>query len=76
MFSWDNCFLSPKQSKQSIILLIYFCYSVFTVWGMGTFEFAEAIGSLPVLVSGNIVGYIKVPPGVVIVDTVPGVAGG
>lgn len=42
---------------------------------MGTFEFAESIGSLPVLVSGNIVGYINIPPGVVIVDAVPSMAG-
>ena len=43
---------------------------------MEAFEFAEAIGSLAVLVSGDVVGHIHIPPGVVVVNAVPGVAGG
>ena len=55
--------------------LIYFLNSVFSVRGMRTFKFAESVWFFVVLVGGSIVGHIHIPPGVVIVDSVPGVAG-
>lgn len=36
----------------------------------------KAVGISIVLACGNIVGHIHVPPGVVIIDAVPGVLGG
>lgn len=43
---------------------------------MVVFEFAEAIGSLIVLVSGDVVSRIYIPPGIVIVNAVPSVVVG
>ena len=43
---------------------------------MGIFKFADTINASFVLVCRNIICYIYIPPGVVIIDAVPGVLGG
>lgn len=42
---------------------------------MGAFKFADTINASFVLVCGNIIRHIYIPPGAVIVDAVPGVVG-
>ena len=43
---------------------------------MGAFKFAKAIEVFFTFACGSIIGHIQIPPGVVIVDTVPSMAGG
>ena len=55
--------------------LIQLGYSVFFVWGIAVFEFADTVWFFVVLVGSSIIRYIHIPPGVVIIDAVPGVVG-
>ena len=43
---------------------------------MGTFKFLESVWYFVVFVGSSIIGHIQIPPGAVIVDTVPSVVSG
>ena len=43
---------------------------------MSVFKFTETVWFFVILVGSGIIGHVQIPPGVVVVNAVPGVAGG